>query len=75
MSNLPSGYVEQPSFEDIIAEKDAWISELHEALSESVKLQSHYASILNAYDGGRRLPFADAEEWIKRLSEASAVKK
>ena len=69
------GYTEPPSFEDIIADKDAWIAQLYEALSESVNLQSHYASILNAYDGGRRLQFADAEEWIKRLSETSAVKK
>lgn len=37
------------------------------ALEESVRLQSHYAGILNGYDGGSRLQFADADEWIARL--------
>ena len=37
-------------------------------LSESVKLQSHYAGLLNQYDGGARLQFKDAEEWIARLA-------
>ena len=39
------------------------------ALEESIKLQSHYAGLLNMYDGGKRLQFADADEWIKRLAE------
>lgn len=37
------------------------------ALNESVKLQSHYAGLLNQMDGGRRLQFADAHEWEARL--------
>lgn len=46
----------------------AEIKRLREALAESVKLQSHYASILNGYDGGRRMQFGSAEEWLDRLS-------
>ena len=37
------------------------------ALAESIKLQSHYAVILNGYDGGKRLQFASVEEWLTRL--------
>jgi hypothetical protein len=43
------------------------IDELRSALEESVKLQSFYAQLLNQYDGGMRLKFANAEEWITRL--------
>jgi hypothetical protein len=38
-----------------------------EALEESVKLQSHYASILNMHDGGERLQFETARDWLDRL--------
>jgi hypothetical protein len=40
---------------------------LREALDESVKLQSHYAALLNDYDGGKRLQFATADDWLERL--------
>lgn len=43
------------------------IERLNEALAESVKLQSHYAGLLNEYDGGKRMQFANAEAWIARL--------
>ena len=43
------------------------IEELECALEESVKLQSHYAELLNMWDQGRRLRFKDAAEWMKRL--------
>jgi hypothetical protein len=43
------------------------LDRLQKALDESVKLQSHYASLLNQYDGGRRLQFKNAQEWIERL--------
>jgi hypothetical protein len=42
---------------------------LRRALAESVKLQSHYASLLNQYDGGRRLQFPTALSWIQRLEK------
>ena len=38
------------------------------ALAESVKLQSHYAAVLNYYDGGKRRQFT-LESWIARLKE------
>lgn len=41
--------------------------ELEHALDESVKLQSHYAKLLNMYDGGQRTCFKDSEEWLTRL--------
>lgn len=42
-------------------------SKLEKALEESLKLQCHYASLLNQYDGGQRMIFKDSEEWIARL--------
>lgn len=50
------------------------IEELKKALDESVKLQSHYAELLNGYDGGRRLIFNDKEEFIKRLRDIGTIK-
>lgn len=38
------------------------------ALEESVHLQSSYARLLNIYDGGARLTFKSAEEWVERLA-------
>jgi len=46
---------------------EAWNS--REALAESVKLQSHYASLLNMHDGGTRYTFDSPEAWVKRLEE------
>lgn len=42
---------------------------LQVALAESVKLQSHYAGLLNQYDEGQRRQFANEDEWIGRLRE------
>lgn len=52
---------------------DGWLdedqaNELHHALAESLKLQSHYAELLNGYDGGKRMTFATPEEWLARLN-------
>ncbi len=44
-----------------------FVEELLTALEESVRLQSHYAELLNMHDGGRRLQFADARAWMARL--------
>lgn len=38
------------------------------ALAESVKLQAHYAELLNMHDGGARLIFPTVESWLERLS-------
>lgn len=43
--------------------------EIWYALVESVKLQSHYATLLNQRDGGERMTFADPNAWIQRLRE------
>ncbi len=40
---------------------------LLDALDESLKLQSHYALLLNMRDGGERLQF-DVESWLARLA-------
>lgn len=50
------------------------IAKLRRALEESVKLQSHYALLLNSQDGGRRMQFASADEWLARLDEVSGAK-
>jgi hypothetical protein len=42
--------------------------ELLIALRKSVDLQSHYAELLNMYDGGLRSTFT-ADSWIERLRE------
>lgn len=43
------------------------------ALEESVKLQTHYAQMLNNYDGGVRLGFASADDWIARLRQTGTL--
>lgn len=44
-------------------------------LEESVRLQSHYADLLNMHDGGERRPFKNADEWIARLRETGKLPK
>lgn len=39
---------------------------LRDALDESVRLQSHYAALLNDYDGGKRMRF-NSDAWLTRL--------
>ncbi len=51
-----------------IKHADEKLSTLQRALVESVKLQSHYAGLLNQYDGGKRLQFANVREWIERIN-------
>lgn len=45
------------------------IETLRAALEQSLKLQTHYAELLNMHDGGRRFGFPSAEAWIDRLRE------
>lgn len=42
------------------------------ALRESVKLQSHYARLLNGWDGGERTIFGSMDEWLASLDECKA---
>lgn len=48
---------------------DREVRRLRAALARSVKLQSHYAGLLNMYDGGARMKFESAETWMARLDE------
>ena len=50
--------------EEIEQLKVGW-EKLEEALDESVELQSHYAGLFYAYDGGKRSKFQNTDEWIK----------
>jgi hypothetical protein len=43
------------------------------ALEESVKLQSHYAKLLNMHDGGKRLEFKNALEMQEACMQAQAA--
>lgn len=47
--------------------------ELMLALIESVSLQSHYAMLLNGYDGGQRLQFSCVASWIERLKKVGTI--
>lgn len=53
--------------EATIAALFARMAKLEGALEQSVELQSHYAELLNMYDGGQRLTFANVEAWLDRL--------
>lgn len=44
-------------------------AELVAALQHSVGLQTHYAKLLNEYDGGQRREFRTVADWIERLRE------
>lgn len=46
-------------------------ADLYIALREALKLQKHYAELLNMHDGGQRRSevFASPETWIARLRE------
>ena len=48
--------------------RDKKIATAEHALDESVKLQSHYAKLLNMHDGGERMVFNSTEEWLARLA-------
>lgn len=47
------------------------LREVRSALNKSITLQSHYASLLNQYDGGSRKQFLDSQDWIERLREVA----
>ena len=57
------------SQENRIIELEKAQMQLYDALKESVKLQSHYAGLLNMWDGGQRLTFPTVESWLKRLQD------
>jgi len=47
--------------------------DLYIGLEESLKLQSHYAGILNSVDGGTRLKFASVDDWMTRLRKTGTL--
>jgi hypothetical protein len=47
--------------------------ELRVALDESVKLQAHYAKLLNMHDGGKRMIFQTTDLWLARLRETGTL--
>ncbi len=47
--------------------------ELETALAASLKLQSHYAGILNMYDGGNRILFENVNQWLERLRKTGTL--
>ena len=59
--------------ESSLRSRAAEIVELRDALEQSVKLQSHYAFLLNATDGGERMQFGNAQEWMDRLASLGAL--
>ena len=44
------------------------------ALDESLKLQAHYAKLLNMWDGGNRMIFKDRQSWIDRLKATGTIR-
>jgi hypothetical protein len=46
---------------------EAEVRRLSHALDRSVYLQAHYAKLLNMWDGGDRIVFENAQQWLDRL--------
>jgi len=44
-------------------ERDA----IKNALEQLISLSTHYAKLLNMYDGGKRIGFKNADEWMERV--------
>lgn len=57
------------AFQQHVDETTERKQKLVNALAESLKLQSHYASLLNDYDGGKRMQFSSVKEWLERLED------
>lgn len=61
--------------EAIEAGKKRREEELLTALTESLRLQAHYAQLLNMHDGGQRREFHTVDEWMARLVETGTIKR
>ena len=48
---------------------EATREQLELALRESVKLQEHYADLLNMHDQGERQIFKNVDAWLTRLED------
>lgn len=60
-------------FKETSADQVIFRQTLLDALQESLKLQAHYAVLLNAHDGGERRTFSTVKEWLARLAEVTPV--
>jgi hypothetical protein len=58
---------------DEIKRLNAQVEQQRKGLEASVKLQSHYAYLLNMHDGGKRLLFHDASAWMDRLAKLTST--
>lgn len=56
----------------VIQDQEEDIERLKHGLIESLKLQSHYAELLNMYDGGTRKQFHSIFDWLDRVKETNA---
>jgi hypothetical protein len=71
---LDRAEIDPDRLEAAIAEAlEGYAATVRVALDESIRLQAHYAQLLNQYDGGRRLVFVNAEAWIARLRETRTL--
>lgn len=57
-----------------LAKDDGEQTELHLALEQSLKLQSHYAKLLNMHDGGKRRGFASVDAWLNQFRKLKTKK-
>jgi hypothetical protein len=46
-------------------------AKLERGLIEALRLNKHYAQLLNEYDGGARMGFDRIEDWLERVFEES----
>jgi len=68
------GWAEMDELNPGWREQVSEIANLRIALEESLKLQAHYATLLNQSDGGSRWIFNTPEEWMNRLREIGTIK-
>ena len=56
----------------LLTEREELRTEAHRvmaALRESLKLQCHYAKLLNMHDGGERMTFQTPAQWMDRIDD------
>jgi len=66
-------YSEIMPFNEIMERFTREMDELRIALEESLLLQTHYAGLLNQYDGGNRMCFYTVDQWLNRLREVGKL--
>ena len=74
MENQKEGSKGMPAAEYEIERLQKLVQKYQHALEESLKLQKHYAQLLNEYDGGGRIWFNNVDEWMARLDNINHKK-